>query len=291
MHPLLAVDNQAYSYEDKSDTTQRPTVQNQGRFICVGPMCNALRRMGKHRRGMVRKKEALCDLCRKYKLSVTMAYDIEQMLQHLPEMIQRIVTTQTDSRIRVVQAIARKLEWGTTYWTRQGRIYVTERNRAARRISKTLLLRTKGALTGAPCDLTEAERSNLDTQSIMLCNGKCKLKEDKGERDDDSIDGEENRLCRTCGHLLPWIDIPTNEAMCRAAPTGLCPCCGLEDDAQTSMARPCGVCRSWWLLRNHNSDQRRCEEAEAAPVEDFGKGPHMDPATGNHCASNSRPRS
>jgi hypothetical protein len=134
-------------------------------------------------------------------------------------------------------------------------------------------------LVGVDGDLSEAERSRLDIQSVTVCVGKCELKDDEGETDEDGVDDEENRLCRTCGHLLPMIDLPTIEAACRAAPTGLCPCCGLEDDAQTSMARPCGVCRSSWLLRNHNSDQRSWKEAEAAPVEDFGEGPYTDLAT------------
>jgi hypothetical protein len=145
--------------------------------------------------------------------------------------------------------------------------------------NQTLLLRVKGVLVGVDGDLSEAERSRLDIQSVTVCVGKCELKDDEGDTDEDGVDDEENRLCRTCGHLLPMIDLPTIEAVCRAAPTGLCPCCGLEDDAQTSMARPCGVCRSSWLLRNHNSDQRSWKEAEAAPVEDFGKGPYTDLAT------------
>jgi hypothetical protein len=277
MHPLLAVDNQAFTAEDECDNAPRPKARSKGQFICFGLVCNVLRhKLGQHRRGMVKSKEALCDFCRSNKLSVTMAYDIEQTLQYLPGVIQEIVEARTDNRMKVVQAIARQLECVTTQWTKKARNYVTAQNRAARRISKTLLLRGKGVLVGADGDLSEAERSSLDIQSVTVCDGKCELNNDEGENDEDGVDGEENRLCRTCGHLLPMIDLPTMEAACRAAPTGLCPCCGLEDGAQTSMARPCGVCRSWWLLWNHKTYQRHCKEAVAAPIEDFGEGSHTD---------------
>jgi hypothetical protein len=62
-------------------------------------------------------------------------------------------------------------------WSNRSRVYLNAQNRAAHRISKTLLLRTNGVMRGVDGDLTEVEHLCLDGQSATLCNDKCYVEE------------------------------------------------------------------------------------------------------------------
>jgi hypothetical protein len=116
--------------------------------------------------------------CRHHKLTVRIAHDVELYLRVVPEAAEGFVVAPESKRVEIVRAFSRKYECGTVWWTKSTGGYKTAQNRAARRILKTLPLRTSGETRGVDGDLTQLECLCLDGQSATLCSGKCTWEDD-----------------------------------------------------------------------------------------------------------------